>query len=121
MLHFPLVRRTPCEICLVRRKAGFEIARWKSYGIAIPVVDSPHSSQPLVVLCCGSAALILPVVGAIALIELSPSLLSCGCAMPADVGDLFLNGGNVLRNMPFLLRRGCARLPWLDVTTLLRV
>ena len=44
----------------------------KSYGSAIPVVDSPHSSQPLVVLCCGSAALILPVVGAIVWIELSP-------------------------------------------------
>ena len=85
----------------------------KSYGIAIPVGCWQHSSQPLVVLLCGSAALIPPVVGAIVWIEQSPSLLSCDCAMPAYVGDWPLNGGNVFHTTPFLLRPGVARLPWL--------
>ena len=90
----------------------------KSYGIAIPVGYWQHSSQLLVVLLCGSAALIPPVVGAIVWIEQSPSLLNCDCAMPAYVGDWPLNGGNVLRSKPFLLRHVVARQPWLVETNL---
>ena len=92
-----------------------------SCGIAIPVGNWQHNSQPRVVQSSGSAALTPPVVGVDVVIVQSPSLPSCDCELPAYVGNLPLNGGNMLRSKLFLLRHFVAWLPWLDVINLFHI